>query len=139
MSLFGWAVWRVEAQADDAPTICLDTFEAPAGRVADAFAGLEDSPGKHEGKAAERVYFVIFRGEARVDDLGELVELSGVPSALYRRRLRGSTRPWRSSTACTVLFAGVGTIGKLRMSFSRIFTAPQVGCSWRSVTIVRST
>jgi hypothetical protein len=38
-------------------------------------------------------------------------------------------RPWRSSTACTVLMAGVGRSLCRRLSFSRIFGAPQLGRS----------
>jgi hypothetical protein len=56
---------------------------------------------------------------------------SGVPSALWRRRLRRVMRPLRSRTAWIVLGAGALMTEYSRASISRIFVAPQVGCFLR--------
>src|SRR4030095_6134113 len=59
--------------------------------------------------------------------LGRCPRDNEVPCARRRTRPRRSTRPWRSSTACTVLLAGMGMPENLRIKRSRILRAPQLG------------
>jgi hypothetical protein len=66
----------VETHALDPASVGIHAFQPPSGRMHDRLSGLKDPPGEQEGQPADGIDLVIlFRREARIDHLLQLLEL----------------------------------------------------------------
>ena len=104
---FGDASWRAGAlfvgqhllgggmkpELGDSLGIRLDDLELPAALMFEALAGLRHMAGKHEGEPAKGIDIAVDFAQARIDRLGDVLQLGtsiGIPAAaLYRHQQRG--------------------------------------------------